>query len=77
MTQIICTSLEPWCQVSGLAELRIVKDLKSHNLPDHNDEVKLFPRCVGAGVIGPLCLHPAAHNPGISDARGSGEAGDI
>ena len=22
-------------------------------------------------------LHPAAHNPGISDARGSGEAGDI
>lgn len=44
-----------------------------HTIPDHNEEVKLFHRCVGAGVIGPPCLHPA-HSPGISDDWGSGEA---
>ena len=44
-----------------------------HTIPDHNEEVKLFHRCVGAGVIGPPCLHPA-HSQGISDDWGSGEA---
>ena len=37
--------------------------------------MKLFPRCVGAGVIGPLCLHSPPCSSQSGDIRCQGERG--